>query len=370
MRSSEELGTSSRIRGDEGGAVAVIVAILFATVFFAAAAVAIDLGSLWASQRSLVTDTDAAALSAARTLSEMTRTECESQQSSADLRQGQVFEQVEDVLAQNSDIDELLGVEIACGQRAGKVSVVARQPAISVFAAAVGVNDLGATGRSIAEWTRPGFNPIPLAVCESQLESVDAPEEEVIISYKSAIASQNSDCLDWLTEILGEETETASPQYAPGNWGWLEFDDLFDGQEFLGGIVCELDSTGYWCDGRTGGSMNNSEKLFENLRDDEEAFQFVLFDYTRNPNNPDQTASGTNAEFRINAVVEAQLIACAKQSQHLPEGRANGCTGNPSYLVLNVQKVTEFGAEDVEGRRADVSICGDSSTDRCRNQDF
>jgi hypothetical protein len=362
---------TGRVHEDrEAGAVAVVVALLFATVFIGVAAVAIDLGSLWATQRSLVTDTDAAALAAARTLSEMTRNECETQRGLALSGSGQVYNQVDDLLRTNTPTDELIEVRIACGQRAGKVRVDARQPAVSAFSGALGVADPSAVGRSVAEWTRPGFNPIPLAVCESQLASVNAPQEQVIISYKSAIADQNSDCLDWLTEILGEDTETSSPQYAPGNWGWLEFDDLFDGQSFLGGIVCDLESTGYWCEGQTGNNVSNSSKLFETLRDEGEVFQFVLFDYTRNPNNPNQTAAGSNADFRINAVVEAQLVACAKQESHLPAGRSNGCTGNPSYLVLDVLKITPFGDDDVEGRRADLSLCGDRLTDVCTNQDF
>lgn len=364
MRGFHKVRAPRRTANREEGAVAVVVALLFATVFIAVGAIAIDLGSLWASQRSLVTDTDAAALAAARTLSEMTNAQCEQQRSLAQSGTGQAFEEAERLLTTNTASDEIIEVRIACGQRAGKVSVSARQPAISAFSGALGQSDPSAFGRSVAEWTRPGFNPIPLAVCESQVAESDEGER-IIISYKSAIADQNSDCED----LLGFETD--SPQYAPGNWGWLEFDDLFDGQEFLGGIVCDQEDTSYWCEGQTGNNVSNSSKLFETLRDEEEPFQFVLFDLTRNPTNPDQTATGNNADFRINGVVEARLVACAKQESQLPDGTANGCTGNPSYLVLDVIGVTPFpdGAV-IEGRRADLSLCGDRLTDVCTNQDF
>jgi len=377
MRGFHKVRAPRQPANREEGAVAVVVAVLFATVFIVVGAIAIDLGSLWASQRSLVTDTDAAALAAARTLSEMTNDACEQQRMLAQSGTGQVFQEAEQLLTTNTATDEIIEVRIACGQRAGKVSVSARQPAISAFSGALGRADPSAFGRSVAEYTRPGFNPIPLAVCDSQVEQ-DDEGKRVIISYKSAIANQSSDCLDWLsvvledgTEEVEEEMETASPQYAPGNWGWLDFDELFDGQDFLGGIVCDLEPTGYWCEGQTGNNVSNSSKLFETLRDSGEAFQFVLFDFTRNPSNPDQTAAGANADFRINAVVEATLVACAKQESHLPDGRANGCTGNPSYLVLDVIEVTPFPDESViKGRRADLSLCGDRLTDVCTNQDF
>lgn len=365
MRSITEQLNATDAEGDgEAGAVAVVVALLFATVFIGVAAVAIDLGSLWATQRSLVTDTDAAALAAARTLSEMTRTDCELQDTLAGQGSGQVFNQVEQLLLTNTATDELIDVDIACGQRAGKVRVDARQPAVSAFSGALGLADPSAVGRSVAEWTRPGFNPIPLAVCDTFLEGVTAPEDGVIITYKSAEQDQASDCLDYLTETLDEDTETSSPAYAPGNWGWLEVDEFFDGQSFLGDIVCDLEPTGYWCDGDMGNNVSNNSNLFQTLLDEEEVFQFVLFDYTRNPNRSDKTASGSNADFRVNAVVEATLEGCAKKNGQ------PGCQGNPSSLELNVLKITPFGDEEVEGRRADLSLCGDRLTDVCTNQDF
>jgi hypothetical protein len=348
---------TGRVREDrEAGAVAVVVALLFATVFIGVAAVAIDLGSLWATQRSLVTDTDAAALAAARTLSEMTRAECETQRGLALSGSGQVYNQVDELLRTNTPTDELIEVRIACGQRAGKVRVDARQPAISAFSGALGVTEPSAVGRSVAEWTRPGFNPIPLAVCDELLKDV-TPQAEVTITYKSA--EQDGDCLDWLG------VETASDAYAPGNWGWLEVDELFDGQEFLGDIVCDLEPTGYWCEGSMGNDTSNSDDLFRTLRDADEVFQFVLFDFTRNPRDPTKTAAGRNADFRVNAVVEAKLVACLG-----PNGRPSNCRGNPSSLELDVIKITPFPADEILGRRADLSLCGDRLTDVCTNQDF
>jgi uncharacterized membrane protein len=53
-----------------GGAVAIIVAVFIAFVAVGILALAVDIGSLWQSQRALVTDTDAAALAGAIELAE------------------------------------------------------------------------------------------------------------------------------------------------------------------------------------------------------------------------------------------------------------------------------------------------------------
>jgi hypothetical protein len=341
-------------RGEEG-AVAVIVAILFATVFIAAAAIAIDLGSMWSSQRSLVTDTDAAALAAARTLSEMRQSECLAQRSQAQAGTGVVYTEVQSVLHANTPSDELISVEIECRRRTGKVTVVANQPAIGVFAGAMGNPEPSVGGRSSAEWSNPGYDPLPLAVCETIFDGVDAPptQHDIVIPYKGA-GGEDSDCPDW----LGVDTD--SDAYAPGNWGWLGFDELFDGLTFLGGLVCDEEETGYWCDGAEGNDPSNSDKLFQNLRDDGDVFEFVLFDYTRNPHNPDQTATGTNADFRLTGVGEARLLKCLNS-----QGKETNCQGNPRSLVIDLYNITWLEGKTVEARRADISLCGERLSDRC-----
>jgi Flp pilus assembly protein TadG len=146
-------------RGGEDGAVAVIVALLL-TVFVGFSAVAIDLGSAWASKRQLVADLDAAALAGAYELLYTTTGECASGgagDAEDAARQLAVDNGVDDTLIDSIDVD--------CSERS--VTITAQREAITAFAPAMGMDELLAGAISTAIVTREDVGGVvPVAICE------------------------------------------------------------------------------------------------------------------------------------------------------------------------------------------------------------
>jgi hypothetical protein len=154
-----------RARHGEEGAIAVLVA-LSLTVLIGAAALAIDLGSGYATKRDLVTDLDAAALAGARSLADGLR---ENPKSCPSAPTGPLRKAVEDavdvVLAANGSAASAEKPQIDCARRT--VRVEGSPQARTVFAPLMGVDEIRPSGYAVARAVDSGGGPIlPLTICK------------------------------------------------------------------------------------------------------------------------------------------------------------------------------------------------------------
>jgi Flp pilus assembly protein TadG len=165
---SERMGARQRhgfVHVDEEGVVAVVVAIsLF--LLFGAAALAIDLGSGWATKRDLNTDLDAAALAGARTLADETRVDassCPAGGSATSSLQTAVESSVDSLVTANGDRATVQDVVIDCDRRT--VRVVGSQQAQTTFAGVLGVNEINPAGYAVARAMAGPGRVLPLSLC-------------------------------------------------------------------------------------------------------------------------------------------------------------------------------------------------------------
>jgi hypothetical protein len=167
-----------RLRQEEG-AVAVLVGMLL-FVLIGAAALAIDLGSGYATKRSLVTDLDAAALAGARTMADELRSDrgaCDGGPS-AGLRAA-VDGAVGQLVAANGGTTDVVDVEVDCDRRT--VRVRGDKQAQTTFAPLLGVDEIRPAGYAMAKAVDSGGGPIlPLTVCK------DAPEIAAFLGPSAA----------------------------------------------------------------------------------------------------------------------------------------------------------------------------------------
>lgn len=200
-----------RLHDDQGGAVAVIVAICL-IAFFGAAALAIDVGSGFATKRDLVIDLDSAALAGAQRFGDELRTTpgaCPAGGEATGTLQGQVEDTVGQLVAANGGLAEDVVVAINCQRRT--VRVEASQPADMTLAGVSGVDDLRAGGYSIARVVPGrGGDAVPLSLCagEANLKAwldggmLPGVEKEILFGGKGFLCDGK-----------------------PGNWGWWGSND-------------------------------------------------------------------------------------------------------------------------------------------------
>lgn len=390
---------------DEAGAVAVMVALFVGTVGIASAAIAIDLGSAWASQRSLVTDTDAAALAGAERLANATRSECMSQQSLAESDTGDVYDTVVSVLDDNTATTEVLGVEIACpasasDPRGATVLVEAEQEAISAFAGAIGFDPIVANGMSAAEVGAAGSlgGLIPFVVCEDEFGD-DSPlgPEDVGKTYPIPFARQTGQ---------GCNTD-GKPNNGSGNWGWTGFDgnigngsnsdptcvdkpkpsltcylnqgfpetvSLEDNEEKCGDKDGSPGETR--CEARPG-LINSAVAEFWKVWgcpkfDDceDKIFTFMVFDDISGPKG--KAGTGGTAEYSITGFASAILRECNGETPNTDEGETCKAKGGETSLTFEIADYRASGAVGGPGTPAStvrtMSLCavrGDEQGDRC-----
>lgn len=144
-------GWARRNGSGEDGAVAVVVAVSL-VMFLGFAALAIDLGSAWSTKRDLNTDLDAAALAGARTLADELRkdpSKCGVAGGTVSLRSA-VRTSAQGLLAANGGRANVADSDITidCGRRT--VTVSGSQEAVTVFAGALGVNEIEPAGYAIS----------------------------------------------------------------------------------------------------------------------------------------------------------------------------------------------------------------------------
>ena len=247
----------ARLRNDRG-AVAVIVAIVM-VVLLGAAALAIDAGNLWSLRRGLITATDASALAGASYLLRNGPAECVSAVATgAASNAGQYALSQLNSNQASATLDATQGFVVSpynakCATGAGKVSVMALQPASLVFAPAIGVNgSQSVVSSSIAEYgslvATGGLRPI--AICQDdpniqQWENApgyaalgqdpdqnrdyralagSAPNYPTANQFGVPYSGANNGTgqLDVVSHIDFTKVAGACGS-SPGNWGWLNF---------------------------------------------------------------------------------------------------------------------------------------------------
>src|SRR6056297_2991747 len=234
-------------RDPEDGAVAIIVAVFVAFVAIGILALVTDIGSLWQSQRALVTDTDAAALAGAIELAEdwmENGGEC-GDRAAAEA-------EAESVLALNNPEDEVVSRQADCEPDpssavdfSGWVQMTARQPSPGFVS---GRDDLAAGGTSTAEFLL-GVSDFEegLAICAELFDGTGTLNADFALSggdfaipYTKAtqtlVGQGTSAC-----GIKGQWETSGSPANSTkGGWGWLQ------------GTCEPALPGGTWCDVSTG----------------------------------------------------------------------------------------------------------------------
>lgn len=339
------MGRSSE---DEGGAVAVIVAIFMAFTVLGLAAVSIDLGSLWSSQRSLVTDTDAMALAGAMTLAQFER--CDEAPNSPQ------FEAVEDAVVEigadngiaQADIELTPGQLVQCVGQRRIVEVRGGEDSEGWFS---GREDLRAGGVTAAEHHRIPFPG--LSFCKEFIpdggsivgpEDIDdhttwsvgdpVPANAVIMPYGTNFSGGSPETLD--LQDLNDEcySDTHGASRIPGGWGWLEQGANWeDGAPF----DCDFDPSENWCLSDTG---TNELNLWEVENGD--VFTFPVFDAAAGTGG----GGGPNpGRFRVIGIGQAQLVGCSSGSQQSASDApfVSNCRGSARWMHL-----IPIGYEDVD----------------------
>jgi hypothetical protein len=233
----------------EDGAVAVMVAVFVTFIAMGVATLAIDGGSLWQSQRNLVTNTDAMAHAGAVRMVEYLK-EFRTCPSDAEIESV-----VEALRTRNNVEDEVLAVVPQCDAQTfkGYVQVQARQPSDSFFS---GRDDLSAFGTSTFDFSPVAYPAQGLAICQDVFNIAALKITSATWGGGKAFAIPYSDAQDDLVAMglkqkdCGFEGNSASGKTVAGGWGWLM-------------DVCEPNlgnNVSYWCDGDPG--TNSLKKEF------------------------------------------------------------------------------------------------------------
>jgi len=275
---------------DETGAVAVIVALFFASIALILAAIVLDLGGLWSSQRALVTDTDAGSLAGAVELAEdwmENGGECGNRSDARD--------EAERVLLLNNPENRDISTDADCEEPAtaadfsGWVQITAQQPSPGFVS---GRDDLSAGGTTTAEFVL-GVSDFEegLAICAELFQGTEVLNPKfVLLNDNLAIpytkATQTYEGQGETACGIKDQWETSgSPANSTkGGWGWLAGD-------------CSAGLTEpTWCNVDTGTS--DLKQTFEPVVGQE--IRFPIFDAW-------DELSGTNANLRIVGHMTATL---------------------------------------------------------------
>ena len=360
--------------GAEDGAVAVIVALFFAFVVLGVAALTIDLGGLWSTQRGLVIDSDSMALAGALRLAE--EEICD--ENDPDLRDAVEATVLEYAAANGADPDLLDDpiADITCAStgRGGIVQVGATEFSPGFFS---GDTDLSARQTTAAEFvldsifeTTESDEPVPvqtsLAFCKDLLPEPTEGGTTTYLPYNTpgGIPDPDDEDYDWygfdgasLCPVNTVSGFSGSPTL-PGGWGWIGGPgDCGDDQTET--IPLDSFATG------TPGNACIQSWVVENGDD----FRFPIFDEARG------TGGG---EWRIVGWGAARLVGCSGSGGQTPTPPFNGnCQGNPRWLEIEVTdiRIGEDADDGTDSTRFEVfstrelSIC--SVTDgiaRCQTQ--
>lgn len=346
----------------QDGAVAIIAAVVIAFVAIILLAFSTDIGSLWQSQRALVTDTDAAALAGAIELAEdwMDTDVC-----SRDIAEAEAVR----VLGLNNQGNGEFSsqpipgsptadcrVEVEGDAYIGQVQMTARQPSPGF----VSRQDLSAAGTSTATFELLLGETSGFAVCENLFTDGlprDARDDFVVGDYLLFPYKFAEKTLDEFGS--GACKVTPANEGAPftaGGWGWLD-----------GPCVLEDGELATWCDAETG--TDDLKKVLGGLEG--ETIDFPIFKEAKDP--------GSNATYLIVGRVKATLAGtCGSGKRSSEDGGFNpdeNCVlpptgklqGQPGFVVVTDWSVTFFGDPTAtKFRDARYSICDvDGTGDYC-----
>ena len=326
-----------RHRGQgESGAVAIVVAVFVAFVALGLAAVVVDLGGVFSSQRGLVTDTDAMALAGARAAS-FELGDCGAAEGAA--------AQAANQLGAANDVEDVTGISVNCsaGSRFGTVTVDAREGSPGWFSGEALV--AGGTSTAVFERSSP---PLPgLSFCENQFSDLGPELGPITLAYRFTNA---------LPEGKGCPIAQNGAPITSGGWGWLKNDGTDD---WIYDVPSSC-ATAYgpnWCLGTTGTNLINTDFVSRG-----ETFVFPLFDASDGrgqSNNP--------TRFNIVGFGLGTLIGCS-QNQNLVGLATGSCNGAVRWISVDVERLWSLGDELVRDPRLSqlrVSICGVSAGASC-----
>lgn len=370
---------------DERGATAVIVAVSL-TAVLGAAVLSIDSGSVWRTRRNLITDTDAAALAAARYLDAQGARACDS------MAVSQARTEAGTVLAANDARTAMEGFSVTptasnCAAQSGRVRVDGRLEAQLSFAGVFGVGSASAASTSVAQWgPLSGATGVrPVGLCDknphfsewsSHLSGNDAgwnapgpghPNYPGAVVHRIYFQRGSSGCGS-----------------GAGNWDWLDFNGTHgpNGNQalrdwFYGGFPgvvslgdpatgrikdCNPEEPGTQdgCDPKTGAGGGSFVEALEWLRDQRITFPIMVYDKvvdTRDPagcGSTNWSGTGSNARYCHVAFLLVRVHGF---------DRISGNLGDSSYLDLEFVDEWWVGTigQEPSGTRPTVhgvSLCG------------
>ena len=336
----------------QDGAVAIIAALVIAFVAITLLAFSTDIGSLWQSQRALVTDTDAAALAGAIELAEdwMDTDVC-----SPDVAETEAVNVLGlnnqgngDFSSQPIEGSPTAECRVDGDAFIGQVQMTARQPSPGF----VSRRDLSAVGTSTATFELLLGEAEGLAVCQN-LFIGNEPDPGFVVSHGTTdyLLFPYKFAEKTLDELVGSCPVTPSNTGAPftaGGWGWLAG-------------PCDIDEDPL-CDAETG-----TDDLKKELGGREgDTIDFPIFERAQ--------GVGSDAQYLIVGRVEAELVGTCgtgsgpfdpKEDCKLPP--SGKVQGQPGFVVVTDWDVTFFDDDTAtKFRDARYSICDvDGSGDYC-----
>jgi len=331
----------NRYLRDESGAVAVIVALFIASIAIILAAIVIDLGGLWSSQRALVTDTDAAALAGAVELAE-------NWIETGDCDEGLAENEASRILDLNNPDDEIIGTSAECRIEGdafiGQVQMTAQQPSPGY----VSGEDLRAGGTTTATFQLELGEGEGFAICTNVFEGDTgggAKSQFEVGDYVAIPYFRQNLTMDALADSCSSVWPAAPT--IPGGWGWLRG-------------TCEYPESGGWCPSDTG---NNNIQSWGSS-DIGRTFEFPIFSESR--------GNGSNGEFFIVGFARGELAGTCRTGGPAPFDPADCSTtpnssfnGNPQFVLLQNVVTEYFGNKRPQTfSRARYSICDVDGTDR------
>ncbi len=321
---------------NDSGAVAVIVALFFASIAIILAAIVIDLGGLWSSQRGLVTDTDAMALAGARAAS-FELGSCNDAEAVAVKAVNELGE-----LNQAESISDII-VDCAEGRRFGTVRVDADEGSPGWFSGAA----LTAAGTSTAVFERSS-PPLPgLSFCENQFSELGEELGPVTLAYR--FTSE-------LPEGKGCPVGRPGAPITSGGWGWLVNDGSEDWIYDLPGS-CNTTYGPNWCLGTTGTNEINTDFVSRG-----EDFVFPLFS-----ESDGRGRSNDPTRFNLVGFGVGTLLGCS-QNQNLQGVATGSCNGAVRWISVDVENLWRFGEDIVDDPRLSIlrtTICGVRAGSSC-----
>lgn len=329
---------------DETGAVVVVVALFFASIAIVLAAIVLDLGGLWSSQRALVIDTDAAALAGAVELAENWMETGDCTEDLAELEASRILDENNS----GDDVpDTSAECRIAVDAFIGQVQMTAQQPSPGFVS---GRDDLSAGGTTTATFQLQLGEGEGFAICSNVFGGTAGvgAEEGFTVSGTDYVAVpyvKQNETMDELATSCSSVWPAAPT--IPGGWGWLEG-------------TCEYSDEGGWCPSDTGN--NNIQKW--GLSDIGQTFEFPIFEESR--------GDGSNGEFFIVGFARGDLAGTCRIGGSAPFDPADCSTtpdpkfnGNPEFVLLENVEAFYFDQPVAQMfSRARYSICDVDGTDR------